>query len=270
MAVVGFIGIGNMASAIIGGLIDSNTVAAGNIVVSSKTKSKRDEFAARLGVRALDTNAQVAAEADILILAVKPQMLPAVTAEIRNLVFAAEPLVISIAAGLSLDDLEELLGHQTRIARVMPNMNSRIRQGMSAVCANDATSQTDVDTVTTIFEAVGEVVQIPESQFSAFTAIAGSSPAFAFLFIDALSRGAVAAGMPKDLATKCAAQAVMGSGALVNQSDQSPWDLIDAVCSPGGTTIAGLLALEENAFLATVTTAVAAVIARDAELSDQV
>lgn len=270
MAVVGFIGIGNMASAIIGGLIESNLVAAQDIVVSSATKSKRDEFAQRLGVRALDTNAQVAGEADILILAVKPQVLPKVTGEIRDLVLAAGPLVVSIAAGLSLEDLEEMLSPQTRIARVMPNVNSRIRQGMSAVCANDATSQPDVDTVTAIFEAVGEVVQIPQEQFSAFTAIAGSSPAFAFLFIDALARGAVAAGMPKALATKCAAQAVMGSGALVQQSEQSPWDLIDSVCSPGGTTIAGLLALEEKAFLASVSSAVAAVIARDAELSQEI
>lgn len=267
MAVVGFIGIGNMASAIIGGLLESKLVAANDIVVSSATKSKRDQFAEQMGVRALDSNAQVAAEADILVLAIKPQMFGLVTNEIRDEVLDSAPLVVSIAAGLSLADLEELFSAQTRITRVMPNVNSRIRQGMSAVCANANASEQDVASVTAIFEAVGEVVQIPESQFSAYTAIAGSSPAFAFLFIDALSRGAVAAGMPKALATKCAAQAVMGSASLVLQSDESPWDLIDSVCSPGGTTIAGLLALEENAFLATVTTAVAAVITRDAELT---
>ena len=267
MTVVGFIGIGNMASAIISGLIDSSLVAAQDIVVSSATPAKREAFAERTGVRALDSNAQVAAEADILVLAVKPQMFAKVSTEIRDEVVASRPLVVSIAAGLTLAGLADLFDDQTRIARVMPNVNSRIGQGMSAVCANGLATESDSNSVVAAFEAIGEVVQIPESQFSAYTAIAGSSPAFTFLFIDALARGAVAAGMPKDLATKCAAQAVLGSAALVQQSDQSPWDLIDSVCSPGGTTIAGLLALEENAFLATVTTAVAATIARDAELA---
>ncbi len=267
MTVVGFIGIGNMASAIISGLIDSSLVAAQDIVVSSATPAKREAFAERTGVRALDSNAQVAAEADILVLAVKPQMFAKVSTEIRDEVVASRPLVVSIAAGLTLAGLADLFDDQTRIARVMPNVNSRIGQGMSAVCANGLATESDINSVVAAFEAIGEVVQIPESQFSAYTAIAGSSPAFTFLFIDALARGAVAAGMPKDLATKCAAQAVLGSAALVQQSDQSPWDLIDSVCSPGGTTIAGLLALEENAFLATVTTAVAATIARDAELA---
>ena len=267
MTVVGFIGIGNMASAIISGLIDSSLVAAQDIVVSSATPAKREAFAERTGVRALDSNAQVAAEADILVLAVKPQMFAKVSTEIRDEVVASRPLVVSIAAGLTLAGLADLFDDQTRIARVMPNVNSRIGQGMSAVCANALATESDISSAVAAFEAIGEVVQSPESQFSAYTAIAGSSPAFTFLFIDALARGAVAAGMPKDLATKCAAQAVLGSAALVQQSDQSPWDLIDSVCSPGGTTIAGLLALEENAFLATVTTAVAATIARDAELA---
>ena len=266
MTVYGFIGIGNMAGAIIGGMIDSGLVAPGDIVVSSATKANRDALAERTGVRALDSNEQVAFEADVLVLAVKPQMLSSVTAGIRDEVLKSRPLVVSIAAGLTLDNLGNLFDSETRIARVMPNVNSRIRQGMSAVCANEAASESDVDTVVTAFESIGEVVSIPETQFSAFTAIAGSSPAFAFLFIDALSRGAVAAGMPKALATKCAAQAVLGSAALVQASDKSPWDLIDQVCSPGGTTVAGLLTLEDNAFLSTVTKAVAATVARDKEL----
>ncbi|WP_435299785.1 pyrroline-5-carboxylate reductase [Timonella sp. A28] len=266
MATVGFIGIGNMASAIIAGLIDGGLVAPHDIVVSSATATRREAFAARTGVRALDSNAQVAAESDLLILAVKPQKFAEVSAEIYDDIAANEPLVVSIAAGLSLADLAELLGAHTRIARVMPNVNSRIGQGMSAVCANEHATKTDVASVVTAFESIGEVVTIPESQFSAFTAIAGSSPAFAFLFIDALARGAVAAGMPKPEATRIAAQAVLGSAALVKSSESSPWDLIDQVCSPGGTTVAGLLSLESNAFLATVAEAVAATVARDQEL----
>jgi len=266
MTTVGFIGIGNMASAIIAGLIEGGLVAASDIVVSSATKSKREEFAERTGVRALDSNAQVAAESDVLVVAVKPQMFAGVAAEIRDDLAENQPLVVSIAAGLSLADLADLFGQGLRIARVMPNVNSRIGQGMSAVCANSNASETDIASVVTAFESIGEVVTIPEAQFSAFTAIAGSSPAFAFLFIDALARGAVAAGMPKAQATKIAAQAVLGSAALVKSSQSSPWDLIDQVCSPGGTTVAGLLSLESNAFLSTVADAVKATIARDQEL----
>ena len=266
MTTVGFIGIGNMAGAIIGGLIDGGLVAASDIVVSSATKSKRDDFAERTGVRALDSNTQVAAESDVLVLAVKPQVFPAVSAEIRDELAVSKPLIVSIAAGLTLDALAGLLGEDQRIARVMPNVNSRIGQGMSAVCANSNASETDVASVVTAFESIGKVVTIPESQFSAYTAIAGSSPAFAFLFIDALARGAVAAGMPKALATEVAAQAVLGSAALVQESNESPWNLIDQVCSPGGTTVAGLLSLESNAFLSTVADAVKATIARDQEL----
>ncbi len=242
-------------------------VAASDIVVSSATASKREAFAAQTGVRALESNAAVAASADVLVLAVKPQMFKLVTSEIRDEVAKSQPLVISIAAGLSLEDLAGLLGEGKRIARVMPNVNSKIGQGMSGVCANSLATEADLATVNTVFESIGEVAQVPEAQFSAFTAIAGSSPAWAFLFIDALARGAVAAGMPKAVATKIAAQAVLGSAALVKESDASPWDLIDQVCSPGGTTVAGLLSLESNAFLSTVADAVAATIKRDQELT---
>lgn len=267
MATIGFIGIGNMASAIIGGLIDGGLVSASDIVVSSFTAAKRQAFAERTGVRALDSNSQVAAEADVLVLAVKPQKFAEIADEIRDDLGSNQPLVVSIAAGLSLAQLGELFGSDLRITRVMPNVNSRIGQGMSAVCANENASEPDVATVVTAFESIGEVVTIPEAQFSAYTAIAGSSPAFAFLFIDALSRGAVAAGMPKAQATKIAAQAVLGSAALVKTSDASPWDLIDQVCSPAGTTVAGLLSLEGDGFLASVADAVAAVIKRDQELA---
>ncbi len=267
MAVYGFIGVGNMGGAIVHGLIDGGVVAASDIVFSSRSKPERDAFAQATGTRALDTNVEVAAAADVLILAVKPQLLGAVAAEIRETLAEKKPFIVSIAAGLSLDNLAELVGSEHRIARVMPNVNSRIGQGMSGICANTFATDEDHAIVRQVFESIGEVVEVPEAQFSAFTAIAGSSPAWAFLFIDALARGAVAAGMPKATATKIAAQAVLGSAALVKESNESPWDLIDQVCSPGGTTVAGLMSLESNAFLSNVADAVKATIARDQELS---
>lgn len=267
MTTYGFIGIGNMAGAIIRGLISGGVVSASDIVVSSATPAKREAFAAETGVRALDSNAAVAASADVLILAVKPQMFAQVTGEIYDELAKSQPLIVSIAAGLSLHDLAELTGRGQRIVRVMPNVNSKIGLGMSGICPNSLVTEDELAVVTEVFESIGETVQIPEAQFSAFTAIAGSSPAWTFLFIDALSRGAVAAGMPKAAATKIAAQAVLGSAALVKDSDESPWNLIDQVCSPGGTTVAGLLSLESNSFLSNVADAVAATIKRDQELS---
>ncbi|ACV08624.1 pyrroline-5-carboxylate reductase [Jonesia denitrificans] len=266
---VGFIGIGNMASAIIRGLITSGLVNASDIVVSSRDHARREAFAAELGVRSLDSNVLVALESDILVLAVKPAQFETVCEEIGEEIEQSDPLVVSVAAGLTLRQLADMLPARTRIARAMPNVNSSLREGMTAVCVNEHATSTDEASVVAAFEAVGQVAVLDESLFSAFTAIAGSSPAFTFLFIDALSRGAVAAGMPKDVATAVAAQAVRGSASLLAGSDRHPWELIDSVCSPGGTTVAGLLELERHGFLSTVTQAVAATVARDAQLRDQ-
>jgi len=148
----------------------------------------------------------------------------------------------------------------------MPNVNATVGEGCAAVAGNAAASREDVELVLGMFQAVGEAWELDESQFSAFTAIAGSAPAFAYLFVDSLARGAVKAGMPKALATSIAAQAVLGSARMVLESDSSPWDLIDTVCSPGGTTVAGLLALEDRGFLSTVVHGVSSTIARDKEI----
>ncbi|WP_035833528.1 pyrroline-5-carboxylate reductase [Jonesia quinghaiensis] len=269
MSTVGFIGIGNMAGAIIRGLIASGLVQSQDIVVSSRNKTKRDEFAAELSLRALDSNALVALESDILILAVKPHQFAEVAAEISEELQESTPLVVSVAAGLTLNDLGAMLGQNTRIARAMPNVNSTVRAGMTAICLNENATDSDESSVVAAFEAVGDVVVLEEAQFPAFTAIAGSSPAFTFLYIDALSRGAVAAGMPKAVATKVATQAVLGSATLLQETQEHPWALIDAVCSPGGTTVAGLLELERHGFLSTVTDAVAATVSRDKNLNQQ-
>lgn len=269
---VGFIGTGNMSSAIVRGMIAGAFLPAEEIVVFDPNADKRDALARDLGVTVVESNEALVAAADVVVLAVKPQVVPAVLAPLAAQLAELDRVVVSIAAGTTLDRLAELLAVEgtqrtPRVVRVMPNVNAMIGAGMAAVCGNTATSPEQVAFVVAMFASVGQAIELPEAQFSTYTAIAGSSPAFAYLFIDSLARAAVAAGMAKDLATRIAAQTVLGSAQMVLESEKSPWDLIDTVCSPGGTTVAGLLALEDRGFLSTVAHGVAATIARDQEMA---
>lgn len=270
---VGFIGSGNMATAIVRGMIAGSFVPASEIVVFDPHPDKREALARELGIVAVESNEALVAASDVVVLAVKPQVLPEVVTSLAAQIADRRRVVVSIAAGTTLAKLEGLLAVEgasdagTPVVRVMPNVNAMIGAGMAAVCGNTAASSEDVAFVVAMFTAVGAAIELPESQFSTYTAIAGSSPAFAYLFIDSLARAAVAAGMGKDLATQIAAQTVLGSAKMVLESEKSPWDLIDTVCSPGGTTVAGLLALEDRGFLSTVAHGVAATIARDQEMT---
>ena len=178
--------------------------------------------------------------------------------------------LVSIAAGITLRALREAAGgsFSGELVRVMPNLNVTVGAGMSAVCAESGPDAAATNVVLEIFRAVGQAVALPEKHFATFTAIAGSSPAFAFLFIDSLARAAVKLGLAKDQATAIAAQAVLGRALQVQQSSLSPWDLIDAVSSPGGTTVAGLVELEERSFIASVIAGVEATVNRSKELGD--
>ena len=270
---VGFIGTGNMANAIVRGMVGSGGFPADEVVVFDRNADKRELLGADLGVQVAGSAEELVDASDVVVVAVKPQGIPALLEGLAGRIAERRRVVVSIAAGTPLARLESFLttdaapGSDSAVVRVMPNVNAMIGAGMSAVTGNAAATADDVATVVAIFQAVGEVVEIPESQFSTYTAIAGSSPAFTYLFIDALSRAAVAGGMPKAQATQIAAQAVLGSAKMVRESQKSPWDLIDSVCSPGGTTVAGLLALEDRGFLSTVAHGVKATIDRDREMN---
>lgn len=268
---VGFIGSGNMATAIVRGMVAGAFLSPEEILVFDPNADKREALAGELGVRAVGSNEALIEASDVVVLAVKPQVLPEVVTSLAAQLTDRRRVVVSIAAGTTLAKLESLLAVDgaapVPVVRVMPNVNAMIGAGMAAVCGNGAASAEDVAFVVAMFSAVGQAIELPEAQFSTYTAIAGSSPAFAYLFIDSLARAAVAAGMGKDLATRIAAQTVLGSAKMVLESEKSPWDLIDTVCSPGGTTVAGLLALEDRGFLATVAHGVAATIARDQEMT---
>lgn len=287
---IGFIGLGNMATAIIGGLLredangggplreDANgcgaeaceasggeqsilaALTASDIIGSAKTEKTRQAKAAEFGIATTADNREVAQEADVLVLAVKPVFFPEVIDEIRDTV-REDTLVISIAAGLTLERIAELFGRDVaamRLIRCMPNTPALVNAGCTAVVPGPGATEADEALCLQLMESFGHAIVIPERLMDAASAVAGSSPAFVFMFIESLADGAVAAGMPRAQAYEFAAAAVAGSAQLVLETGRHPGDLKDMVCSPGGTTIEGVRALEEGAFRASTMNAIAA------------
>lgn len=267
MTTFGFIGAGNMARAIVRGAIETGTNPL-DFVVTDAHAPHAQELASEVGVRYAHSNHDVAEIADFVVLAVKPQVLPAVLEEIREDLASHRPVLVSIAAGVTLDRLASLVPERLAAIRVMPNVNAMIGAGMAAVAGNDAASEEQVGTVMSLFRSVGDAVEIPEKDFSAYTALAGSSPSWAFMFVEALTKAGVKHGLARPLAARIAAQAVAGSARLVQARAEthSAAALSDMVCSPGGTTIAGLLAAEAAGFSTSIVAAVDATVTRDREL----
>ncbi len=265
---LGFIGAGNMATAIIKGLLTKKFLLASDIYITTSSIEHTEAVSRSLGIQGADSNADLIKTVDIVVIAVKPHIAPIILNEQRELLKIQNPVLVSIASGLTLDNLAELTSPEQKIVKVMPNMNVTIGQSVSAICGNQLATQEEITMVTDLFNVVGTTYQIAEKDFRNFTALAGCSPAFTYLYIDAMSRAGVKNGLPKNMATKIAAETVKGSAQMVLDSDDTPWDLIDKVCSPGGTTIAGLVALEEDHFMATVIKGLEATIKRDQELEN--
>ncbi|WGN90505.1 pyrroline-5-carboxylate reductase [Ligilactobacillus faecis] len=258
---IGFIGVGNMAKAIINGW-QKNGVQA-KINVHSAHKENYVPYATEHGLYACSDNVSVVQNSDIVFLAVKPLVLGKVLAEIKASVKQKKPLIVSMVTGVSLDELTKALDPQVKLIRIMPNVNVEIGEGMTALVANKNVASEELKNVTELFELVGKTQLLPEKDFSTFVALAGSSPAYVYFFIDAMARTGVKYGLSKAQATQIAAQAVLGSAKKVLHETKSPMDLIDDVCSPGGTTIAGLLALEEAGFMTAVVKGLDATIKKD-------
>ena len=265
--IVGFIGMGNMASAIASGMIQSGFALPQNILAFDKDQEKLHAFCAAHGIREALSNEDIVRLADVVVLAIKPNMFASVLPPLREVAAEKRPLFVSIAAGTPLQRIESLLG-TLPVVRVLPNVNAQVGAGMAALCRNEHATPEDLDYVESLFDSLGKTVRIEERLFGIFSAVAGASPAFTFMFIEGLARGGLKAGMTKQQAVMAAAQAVMGSAKLVLESQQAPSVLVDTVCSPGGTTIAGVAALEENAFVGAVMQAVEAADQRDKELAE--
>ena len=260
---IGFIGAGNMARAMISGLLAKKAVAPTDIVLHGGQPLHYEPYAAKICSKALASNQAVAETADIVFLAVSPKLGEPILQAIGSTLKKRHVPVVSMLTGVSVATLEEALGsHDQPVLRIMPNVNVAINAGMIAYAANDAVAG-QLDGLLDLLNVLGKTMSLPEEQFSTFVALAGSSPAFIYLFIDSLARAGVKYGLEKDQATAIVAQAVMGSAKNVLASDQSPFDLIDQVSSPGGTTVAGLLAMEEAGLMTAVVKGVDATIAKD-------
>ncbi|MBR5468281.1 MAG: pyrroline-5-carboxylate reductase [Firmicutes bacterium] len=260
--IYGFLGAGNMASAIIRGMVKGGFKGE-EISVYNTTIAKSEALSKECGVDVCLSQKELIEKADVLVLSVKPQVLDKIADNIKIDLGGKKKLIISIAVGKTLEYLENALGNEQSIVRVMPNINAKVLASCSGFCTNKNVSAEEKAVVENIFSSVGSITEIPESQFSIFGVVAGSSPAFAYLYIDSLARAAVKAGMPKEKALRIAAHTVLGSAKMVMESAEHPWELVDMVCSPGGTTIEGICSLETNGFESTIHQAFDAVLAKD-------
>lgn len=248
---VGFIGCGNMAQAMIGGMVSSGIIMPSQVMASNPSEGKLDQVKKQWGIQTTQNNQDIVKDCDILILAVKPHFYQQVIDEVKDLL-KPEQLLISIAPGKTLAQLELWVGKRAKIIRAMPNTPAMIREGMTAVCCNDLVTKAEEEQVCLIFNGFGKTEVVLERMMEAVIAVSGSSPAYVYLFIEALADGAVREGMPRDQAYIFAAQAVLGSARMVLETGKHPGELKDAVCSPGGTTIEAVCKLEETGFRSSV------------------
>lgn len=265
----GFIGAGRMATALAGGVLEAGLAAAEEIAASDPDQQVRDRFAEQVkGAQIGSDNAAVAANCQALILAVKPQVMAAALASLGK-VDGSGPLVVSIAAGVPIARLEAGLGPQARVVRVMPNTPALVGRGASGFAGGTHATQRDLQVVEQLLSAVGLAFVVPENLLDAVTGLSGSGPAFVYTMIEALSDGGVLAGLPRDVAHRLAAQTVAGAAEMVLATEEHPAALREAVTSPGGTTIAGLEALESLGMRSAVVAAVKAAANRSRELGEQ-
>lgn len=242
---IGFIGCGNMGCAMAKGIIDSDKCDKANMIFSAKSEKSRESKSEFLGIKASADNKEVARFADILFLAVKPQFYQEVIEEIKDSVNESQ-IIISIAPGKTLDWFDEAFGKKLKVIRTMPNTPSMVKEGMMGMCANDLVTADELDLVRDICNGFSETEVVTEHLMDVVTAVSGSSPAYVFMFIEAMADAAVAGGMPRAQAYKFAAQAVLGSAKMVLETGKHPGELKDMVCSPAGTTIQAVRVLEDK------------------------
>lgn len=262
---LGFIGCGNMASAIIGGVIEKNIVNKKDILASVKSEASAGRIRQTLGISCTTDNITVAKEADFLFLAVKPQFCADVADELHK-VLRDDQVLVSVIAGKNLKWLQEHFGKDKKIIRTMPNTPALVGEGITGVCPNHLVSEEELQQVLTLLRSFGRAEAVTEPILDIVGAVSGSSPAFVFMFIEALADGAVAEGMPRRQAYEFAAQAVLGSAKMVLETGKHPGELKDMVCSPAGTTIEGVNILEKEGMRSAVMDAVRACIAKTKQL----
>ncbi|MGI6265122.1 MAG: pyrroline-5-carboxylate reductase [Acutalibacteraceae bacterium] len=262
---IAFIGAGNMASAIIRGMcrdsFKGDQISAYDIDVN-----KTVDLAADWGIEAAATPEAAIQNADAVVVAIKPQMFASVLPPLRPALEQADPLIVSIAAGKTLADIAALVGESRAVVRVMPNICATVGEAISAYTGNGLVSAEHKQLVERILDAVGRSMELDEGLFSIFSAVASCSPAFTLMYIDALAQAGVKNGLPKAKALEIASQSVLGTALLLQQTGEHPRALMDAVCSPGGTTIEGVCALQREGLENAVLSAVQASLEKDKKL----
>ena len=265
---LGFLGAGNMAGALIKGLLHAGVVLADNITASDVKAERLDQLHKAHGIRVTTDNHALAREVDVLVLAVKPQVIDKLLTEIGSDVREGT-LVVSVAAGVPIESIEARLAKGARVVRSMPNMPAIALAGATAISAGTCATEGDVAVARALFEAIGRVVVLDEVLLDAVTGLSGSGPAYVMLMIEALADGGVKVGLHRDTALLLAAQTVYGSAKLLLDTGEHPGRLKDMVTSPGGTAIVGLHTLESGALRKTLIDAVEAATKRSIELGEQ-
>lgn len=242
---IGFIGCGNMGGAMMQGILDSNKCSKEDLITSDKSEQALLAKKEALGILTTTDNKEVAKFADILFLSVKPQFYESVINEIKDSV-TEDKIIVTIAPGKTLEWLKEQFGKELKIIRTMPNTPAMVKEGMMGLCPNNNVTTEEIELVRDICNGFSETEVITENLMDVVTAVSGSSPAYVFMFIEAMADAAVAGGMARQQAYKFAAQAVLGSAKMVLDLEKHPGELKDMVCSPAGTTIQAVRVLEEK------------------------
>ena len=263
---ISFIGGGNMATAIIGGLLSSGLSDCDHIYATAAHEASVLRLKENFGIDAGTDNKIAAQKADILFLAVKPNMFHKVIPEIRHAI-TDDTIIVSIAAGQPIERIEDMFERSIKLVRVMPNTPALVGASMSAICCNDGITEDELAEIQAIFNSFGESEVISEHLMDAVVGVSGSSPAYVYMFIEAMADAAVADGMPRAQAYKFAAQSVLGSAKMVLETGKHPGELKDAVCSPGGTTIEAVAQLEKSGFRSAVIGAQRACVQKSRDMS---
>lgn len=261
---LGFIGTGNMAGAIMGGVIKSNVFKPEEIIGADLFAPGREKVKELYGINVTDSNKEVIEKSEVVIFSVKPQFYADVIQEVKDLV-RPEQLIITIAPGKTLAWLAEQFGKDVKIVRTMPNTPAMVGEGMTAATPNEHVTKEELDYACKILSAFGKVEVVTEHMMDAVVAVSGSSPAYVFMFIEAMADAAVAEGMPRAQAYKFAAQSVLGSAKLMLETGKHPGELKDMVCSPAGTTIQAVRVLEEKGLRSAVIEAQTACVKKQKE-----
>ena len=266
MKKIGFIGAGNMGGAILGGIVNSGIIDNEHVIASAKSDKTLERIKNEYKVNVTKDSKEVSRFADLIVVAVKPNIYDEVLEEIKDEI-DKEKIVITIAAGKTIESVQRIIGEDKKIIRTMPKTPALVNCGMSSLSPNKNIEKNDIDAVKTIFDSFGKSEIVDESLIDVVIGASGSSPAYAFMFIEAMADCAVSYGMKREMAYEFCAQAVMGAAKMVLETKKHPGELKDMVCSPGGTTIEAVKTLENEGMRSAVINGMASCIEKSIEMS---